>query len=110
MNYADFELGTWHPKGGMYKVIEAMIQLAQSLGVKIMTDISVNSIEVTNNKASMVSTDNGDFDCDILLSSADYAHTETLLPEANRQYSQRYWERKTFAPSALLFYVAFDKS
>ena len=24
MNYADFGLGTWHPKGGMYKVVEAM--------------------------------------------------------------------------------------
>ncbi len=109
MNYADFELGTWHPKGGMYKVIEAMVQLAQSLGVKITTDISVNSIEVNNNIATKVLTNKGVFECDILLSSADYAHTETLLPEVNRQYSRRYWERKTFAPSALLFYVAFDK-
>ncbi len=24
MNYADFGLGTWHPKGGMYKLFKAM--------------------------------------------------------------------------------------
>ena len=23
MNYADFGMGTWHPKGGMYEVIKA---------------------------------------------------------------------------------------
>lgn len=109
MNYADFELGTWHPKGGMYKVIEGMVELAESLGVKITTDISINSIEVNNNIATKVLTDKGALEFDILLSSADYAHTETLLPEGSRQYSRRYWERKTFAPSALLFYVAFDK-
>src|SRR5690606_19286219 len=41
MNYADFGLGTWHPKGGMYEVIEAMVTLATSLGVKIETNQNV---------------------------------------------------------------------
>merc|ERR1712224_505125 len=26
-----------------------------------------------------------------------------------RQYSEKFWEKKTFAPSSLLFYVGFDK-
>ena len=43
------------------------------------------------------------------MSGADYHHTETLLPEALRQYSESYWDQKTFAPSSLLFYVGFDK-
>jgi Phytoene dehydrogenase and related proteins len=35
MNYADFGLGTFHPKNGMYSVIEAMQALAVELGVTI---------------------------------------------------------------------------
>ncbi|MBA3986389.1 MAG: phytoene desaturase, partial [Flavobacteriales bacterium] len=42
-------------------------------------------------------------------SGADYHHTETLLEESNRQYSEKYWEKKIFAPSSLLFYMGFDK-
>src|SRR5690606_16287571 len=42
MNYADFGLGTWHPEGGMYKVIEGISDLAISLGVIINTGASVS--------------------------------------------------------------------
>ena len=35
MNFADFGLGTWHPKGGMYQVIKGMESLAIELGVSI---------------------------------------------------------------------------
>jgi phytoene desaturase len=31
------------------------------------------------------------------------------LDEQHRAYSEKYWEKKTFAPSSLLFYVGFDK-
>ena len=46
---------------------------------------------------------------DIILSGADYHNTETLLETSYRQYSEKYWDKKTFAPSSLLFYVGFDK-
>lgn len=109
MNYADFKLGTWHPKGGMYEVVKAMTTLAKSLGVNIITDSEVINIELNNKKVTGVNTNNGLLKCDILLSGADYHHTESLLPENYRQYSETYWDKKTFAPSALLFYVGFNK-
>ena len=31
MNYADTHLGTWYPKGGMYRIVEAMYALAREL-------------------------------------------------------------------------------
>ncbi len=109
MNYADFKLGTWHPQGGMYEVIKAMTDLALSLGVQIITDNEVKYIEIENKSVKGVKTNSGFFSCDILLSGADYHHTETLLPRHLRQYSEAYWNKKTFAPSALLFYVGFNK-
>ncbi|MBT8287150.1 MAG: phytoene desaturase [Flavobacteriaceae bacterium] len=109
MNYADFGLGTFHPKGGMFEVIRAMKDLAEELGVTIKTDHAVRKIEVNNGKATAIHTDHGIFNTDIVVSGADYHHSETLLPQEFRQYSEAYWDKKVFAPSSLLFYVGFDK-
>ena len=108
MNYADFGLGTWHPKGGMYQVVLGMKTLAESLGVKINTNANVEKILVQNNSATGLIVNGDTITADIVLSGADYHHTETLLPLKLRQYSETYWSKKTFAPSALLFYIGFD--
>ncbi|WP_299160165.1 phytoene desaturase family protein [uncultured Tenacibaculum sp.] len=110
MNYADFSLGTWHPEEGMYKVIEAMVSLAVSLGVQFKTNATVEEISVTSIGEANGLIIDGDFVAsDVILSGADYHHTETLLPKAFKQYSEKYWEKKVFAPSSLLFYVGFSK-
>ncbi|GAA4306258.1 phytoene desaturase family protein [Aestuariibaculum suncheonense] len=109
MNYADFGLGTFHPKKGMYQVILALKSLAEELGVKIKTENPVEKIIVSNRKASGIISNGKTYSADIIVSGADYHHTETLLDKPFRQYSENYWNKKTFAPSSLLFYVGFDK-
>ncbi|MDP5158884.1 MAG: phytoene desaturase family protein [Flaviramulus sp.] len=109
MNYADFGLGTFHPKKGMYQVILAMESLAQELGVTIKTNANIDQIMVENGVAKGVISNGETFKSDIVVSGADYHHTETLLDKPHRQYSESYWNKKTFAPSSLLFYVGFDK-
>ncbi len=109
MNYADFGLGTWHPRGGMYQVIKAMQSLALELGVNINTDSNVEKIAVANKTATSLKINGEIHQFDIILSGADYHHSETLLPPEHRQYSEAYWSKKTFAPSSLLFYVGFNK-
>ncbi|MCH3881039.1 MULTISPECIES: phytoene desaturase family protein [Tenacibaculum] len=110
MNYADFGLGTWHPKGGMYKVIEAMETLAASLNVTFKTNANVQEITVNELGEAIGLVVNEEFiPSDIVLSGADYHHTETLIPKMYRQYSEKYWDKKVFAPSSLLFYVGIDK-
>ena len=110
MNYADFGLGTWHPRGGMYKVIEGMVSLASSLGVTFKTNANVEKILVDSNKTVSGLIVNGEtLKTELVLSGADYHHTETLLETNHRQYSESYWDKKTFAPSSLLFYVGFNK-
>ncbi|MFY7739585.1 MAG: phytoene desaturase family protein [Flavobacterium sp.] len=109
MNFADFGLGTWHPKNGMYSVVLAMEELAKELGVTINVNSNIEKIEVTDGKATALIVNGERVDADIILSGADYHHSETLLDEKHRAYSEKYWEKKTFAPSSLLFYVGFDK-
>lgn len=109
MNYADFGLGTFHPKKGMYTVILALESLAKELGVTIKTNASVEKINVKEGKSTGIISNGITYNSDIVVSGADYHHTETLLDKADRHYSKNYWEKKTFAPSSLLFYVGFDK-
>ncbi len=109
MNYADFGLGTWHPKGGMFEVVKGFVSLATSLGVSIKTNQNVEKIEVLNGEVKGVKVNGELLKADIVISGADYHHSETLLDEKYRMYSEEYWSTKTFAPSSLLFYVGFNK-
>ncbi|NNC45471.1 MAG: phytoene desaturase [Winogradskyella sp.] len=109
MNFADFGLGTWHPKGGMYEIIKGMKALAESLGVNIHVNAEVEKIVVEDGEAKALIVNSERKDSDIILSGADYHHSETLLDDTYRQYSEAYWKKKTFAPSCLLFYIGFDK-
>ena len=109
MNFADFGLGTWHPKNGMYSVILAMGKLAKELGVVIHTTSNIEKIIVENGVANGLIVNGKTIKGDIILSGADYHHTESLLDEKHRAYSEKYWQNRTFAPSSLLFYVGFDK-
>ena len=110
MNYADFGLGTWHPVGGMHKVVEGMVELAKSLGVHFEVNAAVDKIITDKNKIVTALMVNGkEIKSELVLSGADYHHTETLLDKNLRQYSEEYWSKKTFAPSSLLFYVGFNK-
>ena len=109
MNFADFGLGTWHPKDGMYSIVRGMVRLAESLGVKIYLDSTVEEILLENKKAVGVKINGQNILSDIVLSGADYHHTETLLPKDLRAYSEAFWDKKIFAPSSLLFYVGLNK-
>ncbi|MDX6189857.1 phytoene desaturase family protein [Flavobacterium sp. Fl-318] len=109
MNYADFGLGTWHPKTGMFDVVRGIEKLALELGVTIKTNSVIEKIVVTNKITTGVLIDGKHIQADIVLSGADYHHTETLLDKPHRSYSEAYWESRTFAPSSLLFFVGFDK-
>ncbi|RZP11574.1 MAG: phytoene desaturase [Flavobacteriales bacterium] len=110
MNWADFGLGTWHPKGGMFEVIKAMESLAKELGVTFKTNANVEKLNVVKNSVESIVVNGSSYkNADVVLSGADYHHTETLLDGQYRQYSESYWNKKTFAPSSLLFYVGFNK-
>ncbi|PIF31115.1 phytoene desaturase [Flavobacterium sp. 9] len=109
MNYADFGLGTWHPKTGMFDVVQAIEKLAIELGVSIQTNSPIEKIVVENKITTGIIINGKHIKADIVLSGADYHHTETLLNEEHRVYSEKYWESRVFAPSSLLFFVGFDK-
>lgn len=109
MNFADFGLGTWHPDKGMYSVVEGMVKLAKELGVTFHLNENVEEILVENKKAVGIISNGKKHTADVVISGADYHHSETLLKPQYRAYSEAYWDKKTFAPSSLLFFIGMDK-
>ncbi|HEX5625557.1 MAG TPA: phytoene desaturase family protein [Saprospiraceae bacterium] len=109
MNYADLVLGTWYPMGGMVRLFDAMFDLAKEKGVEFHFNTPVSKILIRDKKAVGVEAAGRDWTSDAVISSADYHFTEqVLLDPPYRQYSESYWEKRTMAPSALLFYLGFD--
>jgi phytoene desaturase len=109
MNYADIELGTWYPMGGMYKIIESFEQIAKKLGVKILTEQEVTGFKYVENTITHTITSNNIIETDILVSGADYHHTDKKLVPHFSNYSEKYWDKRVMAPSSLLFYVGVNK-
>jgi len=96
MNWADFGLGTWHPKNGMYRIVEGIVSIATSLGVKFHTEAAVDKIQVNETgKAEGIVVNGKLIRADIVLSGADYHHTESLLDQNYRAYSEAYWDKKS---------------
>ena len=110
MNYADIQLGTWFPVGGMYKIVEGMYHLALEQGVRFHFDAEVDSIVVIQKKVKGIISGGRFYEADVVISGADYHHTETdLLPDAFQSYSREYWDKRVMAPSSLLYYVGVNK-
>lgn len=110
MNHAALTQGTWYPMGGMNKIISAMEELALSLGVQIQTGIPVKSIDVEQGRVTGITTHGNFRRTDAVIASGDYHHTEQqLLEEQYRNYDEKYWDKKTFAPSCLIYYVGVKK-
>lgn len=112
MNYADLKLGTWYPKGGMYEIAKAMERVAIHHGVKFHYNTEIADIRINNDNVEGLATVNGEiWNCDALIGAADYHHIDQhLLPEGYRQYSPSYWDKRSLAPSSLLFYIGLDRT
>jgi phytoene desaturase len=109
MNYADIELGTWYPMGGMYKIVEGMVALATELGVTFKYDTEVKKITTANGKAEKLETTQGNFIADIVVAGADYHHVDSKLLNGQANYTEAYWQKRVMAPGSLIFYLGIDK-
>jgi phytoene desaturase len=111
MNYADIALGTWYPMGGMFKIVEGMVSLAEEKGVRFKFNAEVSNINVQDGMAKNLVLTNGEkIEADIVVAGADYHHVDSrLLAPEFRNYNEAYWDKRVMAPSSLLFYLGIDK-
>ncbi|GAB3022621.1 phytoene desaturase family protein [Natronobiforma cellulositropha] len=108
MSHVDFNLGVWYPDGGLGAVVDGMVELGEELGVSYETGRPVTKIKGRED-AFVLETPQGAVRTDLVVSNADYAHTEEdLLPPDGRGFDADYWESRTYAPSAYLLYLGVE--
>ena len=59
MPYTELAHGVWYPKGGMYRVVEALMEIAQQAGVEFAFDTAVKQIELNGKRAKGVILEDG---------------------------------------------------
>jgi phytoene desaturase len=111
MNYADIQLGTWYPQGGMKKISEGMHKLALEQGVTFHFNNPVTKlVPYKHHNIIQVSTAKETNSYDFVIGAGDYHHIEQhLLTKEHRTYTEQYWNKRTMAPSSLIFYVGLNK-
>lgn len=110
LSHADFTQGVFYPRGGIYKIVEALVAIGKKHGVEYLTNKSVSKIEVKQGAAVGVKIGGKLIAADIVVSNADRHFTETTLLDAGfRDHSERYWRSRTSSPSAVLIYLGVNR-
>lgn len=110
MNYGGYVLGTHYPIGGFYQLVLAMQQVAEKQGAIFHFNKTVEKINTSHNKITSLQINGENITFDTVIASSDYHHTETLLEERLRNYTEEYWQSRTFAPSSLIFYLGINQT
>jgi phytoene desaturase len=108
LQYTELAEGVWYPMGGMYAAIEALVKIAEKLGVKFIYNAPVKKIMTNKNKVLGVLLENGHpMVADIFVGNADlpYIYKE-LLPD---QAEAKKLDKKLYTCSTIMFYWGVDK-
>lgn len=119
MSALDLDAGVQYPMGGFWKIIERLEALAIAAGAKIVTNATVLRIRTGHSSNRSLTRRRGKEVtgvtwrrsdgaeqielADIVVSGADLHHTETrLLAAEDQSYPQRWWDRRTSGPGAVI--------
>ena len=103
LQYTELGDGVWFPKGGMYRPIETLEQIAAGLGVRFEYGQAVTQINVEGSRATGVTLEDGHkMSADLVVANADLPYVySNLLPEDG---SAAKLAQKKYTSSALMFY------
>jgi phytoene desaturase len=109
MPYSELVHGVWYPKGGMYGVVEALMNLARQAGVEFIFNSAVERIDTNSTHArGVLLADGARLDADVVLANADLPYVyQNLLPQEGRVKALR---RKRFSCSVISFFWGMDKT
>jgi phytoene desaturase len=106
MSYVDIGIGTYYPTGGIGAFIHGLERLCREQGVDIRLSEEASSFDTHEGRVTAVVTKDSRYRADVVVSAADYPHTELdLLPEDARQYPQNHWDGLVRSPSAFVAYI-----
>ncbi len=109
LQYTELAEGVWYPMGGMYAGIQALVNVAEKLGVKFIYDAPVKKLKVEGSKVTGLLLEDGrELSADIFVGNADLPYIyDQLLPD--RAEAKKLIEEKLYTCSTIMFYWGVDK-
>ena len=108
LQYTEHTNGIWFPKGGMYRIIEALTGIAEKNAVEFVYNAPVECVNISENRATGVTIHDGTkIAADIVIANADLPYVyRHLLPEDG---TTDRLTQKAYGCSAITYYWALDK-
>lgn len=108
MPYTELAHGVYYPRGGMYSIVEALMELARAAGVDFMFNTAVEQIDVDSTHTRGVLLAEGPhLAADAVLANADLPYVyQNLLPDKDLAESLAH---KRFSCSVISFFWGLDK-
>jgi len=107
--YTELAHGVWYPRGGMYRVVETLMDLARQAGVEFIFHSAVERIDVQAMRArGVVLADGSRLEADVILANADLPYVyQKLLPQDGMAMALA---RKRYSCSVISFFWGVDKT
>jgi phytoene desaturase len=108
IQYTELADGVWFPMGGMYRLVESLVGIAEAQGAQFRYEAPVSRIEVDGNRATGVRLQNGELlPADVVVANADLPYVyRDLLPDSA---AAARLERLHYTCSAIMYYWGVDK-
>ena len=109
MPYTELAHGVWYPTGGMYRVVESLMNIARNNGVEFVFDSAVERIDTNaTNAHRVILADDSRLNADVILANADLPYVyQSLLPQDGMVTKL---SRKRYSCSAISFFWGTDKT
>ena len=110
LSFLEYEHGVFHPVGGCGSVTQVMAKLAQKMGVKVLLDEPVQSIETANGVATGVVTSKRSLKADAVVMNADFANAvRKLLPGSSRKrWTDKRVAKSKYSCSTFMLYLGVE--
>ena len=108
LQYTELAEGVWYPLGGMYAAIQALVKIAEKLGVNFIYNAPVKRILTNKNNVIGVVLENGQpLVADIFVGNADLPYIyKNLLTD---KVEAKKLDKKLYTCSTIMFYWGVDK-
>jgi phytoene desaturase len=107
--YTELVHGVWYPRGGMYSIVEVLMDLARQAGVEFIFNSEVERINTNSTRAhGVLLADGSRLDGDVILANADLPYVyQHLLPQDGMAKAL---SRKQFSSTVISFFWGVDKA
>ena len=80
--FIEYAFGGWYVKGGLYRIVESLVELARERGVELLLDSRVESIECDGKRVTGVrGSDDELIEADVVVMNGDASHVSQMIGE-----------------------------